>query len=133
MIILFLQTPKQQIVIYITLVISTQDFAFSNPSPTAPITPVLEKRRRKNTGGRPKSLVWGTHATQGSKVSEGHYEATCLYCGYFWKKGSPQDIEAHFANNCFEVPAETRQFFLNRLAAKAEGNITNLERVTAKK
>ena len=41
---------------------STQDFIFSNPSPTASITPVLEKRKRKNAGGRPKSLVWGTHA-----------------------------------------------------------------------
>src|SRR3954452_20868235 len=112
---------------------STQDFIFSNPSPTAPITPVPEKRKRKNASGRPKSLVWGTHTVQGSKISEGHYEATCVYCGYFWKKGSLQDLEAHFANNCPEVPTETRQFFLNRLAVKAEGNITNLEQVAAKK
>ena len=31
------------------------------------------------------------------------------------------------------MPANIRQFFLNRLAERAEGNITNLERVTAKK
>jgi hypothetical protein len=31
------------------------------------------------------------------------------------------------------VPAETRQLFLNRLAAKAEENVTNLEKITAKK
>jgi hypothetical protein len=42
-------------------------------------------------------------------------------------------LEAHFTNNCSEVPAETRQFFLNRLAAKAEGDVTNLEQMTAKK
>ena len=111
---------------------SSQDFIFSNFFSAALITSVFEKRKRKNAGGR-QSLVWGTHSLQGSKVSEDHYEATCAYCGYFWKKGSPQDLEAHFANNCSEVPAETRQFFLNRLATKAEGNITNLELVTAKK
>lgn len=105
---------------------STQDFIFSNPSPTASITPAPEKRKRKSGGGRPRSLVWETHAIQGAKVSEGHYEATCVYCDYFWKKGSPQDLESHFANDCSEVPVETRQFFLNRLAAKAEGNTTNL-------
>jgi hypothetical protein len=111
----------------------TQDFIFSDPSPTAPIIPVFEKRKRKNVGGRPKSLVWETHAVQGAKVSEGHYEATCVYCDFFWRKGSPQDLEAHFANDCSEVPAETRQFFLNRLAAKAERNVTNLEQKTTKK
>src|SRR3954452_5543296 len=111
----------------------TQDFIFSDPSPTAPIIPVFEKRKRKNVGDRPKSLVWETHAVQGAKVSEGHYEATCVYCYFFWRKGSPQDLEAHFANDCSEVPAETRQFFLNRLAAKAERNVTNLEQITTKK
>ena len=112
---------------------STQDFTFSNPSPDA--TPITspKKNKKKNAGGRPKSVVWGGHAIQGAKVSEGHYEATCAYCSFFWKKGSPQDLEAHFANDCSEVPANTRQFFLNRLAAKAEGSITNLEQVTAKK
>ena len=108
---------------------STQDFTFSNPSPNvsphSPVTP--PRKRRKTSGGRPKSVVWGGHAIQGAKVSEGHYEATCSYCNFFWKRGSPQDLEAHFANECSEVPANTRQFFLNHLAAKAEGNTTNLE------
>ncbi|CAB4479826.1 unnamed protein product [Rhizophagus irregularis] len=104
---------------------STQEFIFSNPSPDAtPIVPA--KKKRNGAGGRPKSFIWGDHAIQGKKVSEGHYEATCVYCDCFWKKGSPQDLEAHFANDCSKVPADTRQFFLNRLAAKAEGNITNL-------
>jgi hypothetical protein len=108
---------------------NAQDFTFSNPSPDA--TPVIsQKKKRNNVGGRPKSLVWGEHAIQGPKVSEGHYEATCVYCNFFWKKGSPQDLEVHFANDCSKVSSNTRQFFLNRLAAKAEGNITNL---TAKK
>ncbi|CAB5349333.1 unnamed protein product [Rhizophagus irregularis] len=85
---------------------STQIFTFSNPSPNAtPITPT--KKKSKNSGGRPKSLVWGDHAIQGRKVSEGHYEATCVYCDLFWKKGSPQELEAHFAND-------------------SEGNMTNL-------
>ena len=48
-----------------------------------------QKKKAKNFGGRPKSLVWGTHAIQGEKVSEGHYEATCSYCNNFWHKGSP--------------------------------------------
>jgi hypothetical protein len=111
------------------------EFDFSIPSPAlTPITPApKEKKKRRNAGGRPKSLVWENHAIQGVKVSEGHYEATCSYCNCFWKKGSPQDLEAHFANECSKVPADTKQFFLNCLAAKAEGDITNLEQVTAKK
>lgn len=111
------------------------DFSFSSPFST-PITPApinKEKKKKRTGGGRPKSLVWGTHAIQGMKVSEGHYEATCSYCKCFWKKGSPQDLEAHFANGCSKIPADTRQFFLNRLAEKAEGNVTNLDKVTAKK
>jgi hypothetical protein len=104
---------------------STQDFTSSDPSPNA--TPIIPtKKKRKGSGGRPKSLVWEDHAIQGRKVSEGHYEATCVYCDLFWKKGSPQELEAHLANDCSKVPADTRQFFLNRLAAKAEGDITNL-------
>ncbi|CAB4404603.1 unnamed protein product [Rhizophagus irregularis] len=104
---------------------STQDFTSSDPSPNA--TPIIPtKKKRKGSGGRSKSLVWGDHAIQGRKVSEGHYEATCVYCDLVWKKGSPQELEAHLANNCSKVPADTRQFFLNRLAAKAEGDITNL-------
>ena len=108
-----------------------QEFDFSFPSPT--LTPVMPpKKKRKNAGGRPKSLVWGTHAIQGRKVSEGHYEATCSYCNYFWKKDSPQDLEAHFGNECSKIPADTRQFFLNRLAAKAEENEFN-EKTNKKK
>jgi hypothetical protein len=36
------------------------------------------------------------------------------------EKGSPQNLEAHFANEYSEVPADTRQLFLNRLAAEAD-------------
>jgi hypothetical protein len=107
-----------------------QDFDFSIPSPA--LTPIPSAPKEKK-GGRPKSLVWETHAIRGRKVSEGHYEATCSYCSCFWKKGSPQDLEGHFANMCPKIPDSTKQFFLNRLAARAEGDITNLEQVTAKK
>jgi hypothetical protein len=85
----------------------------------------LQKKKEKKLGGRPKSLVWGTYAKQGKKVSEGHYEATCLYCNTFWHKGSPQDLEAHFANDCLKVPMEVKNMFLNRLAAKAETFVDN--------
>jgi len=91
-----------------------------------------QKKKAKNFGGRPKSLVWGTHAIQGEKVSEGHYEATCSYCNNFWHKGSPQDLEGHFANDCLKVPMEVKQFFLNRLAEKAEV-ITNNQQTSHKK
>jgi hypothetical protein len=98
---------------------SSTEFTFSDSTSIAPI-------RKKNVGGRPKSIVWETHAKQGKKISQGHYEATCIYCDFFWRKGSPQDLESHFANNCPKVPDDTRQFFLNRLAAKAEEDTTNL-------
>ncbi|RIA80680.1 hypothetical protein C1645_838271 [Glomus cerebriforme] len=63
-------------------------------------TPIIPtKKKRKNAGGHPKSL------------------------------NSPQDLEAHFANDCSKVPADTRQLFLNHLATRAdtraEENITN--------
>ena len=108
-----------------------QDFDFSIPSPT--LTPITPAPKKKKKGGQPKSLVWETHSIQGRKVSEGHYEATCLYCNRFWNKGSPQDLEAHFANKCSKAPDNTKNFFLNRLAARAEGDITNLKQVTTKK
>lgn len=83
-------------------------------------------------GGRPKSFIWGTHAIQGKRVSVGHYEATCRYCNTFWHKGSPQVLEGHFANDCLKVPIEIKQFFLNRLAAKAEAFADN-QRISYKK
>ncbi|GES88061.1 zinc finger BED domain-containing protein 1-like [Rhizophagus clarus] len=42
----------------------------------------------------------------------------CVYCDCFWKNGSPQDLEAHFANDYSKVPADTRQLFLNHLEQK---------------
>jgi len=42
-------------------------------------------------------------------------------------------MESHFANECSKVPPDIKQLFLNRLAARAEGNITDLEQVTTKK
>ena len=71
-----------------------------------------QQREKKSSGGRPKSFVWGTYIQQGKKVSEGHYEATCLYCNTFWHKGSPQILEAHLANSCLKVPLDIKQLFL---------------------
>ena len=63
-------------------IMSSTEFTFSDSTSIAPI-------RKKNVGGRPKSIVWETHAKQGKKISQGHYEATCIYCDFFWRKGSP--------------------------------------------
>jgi hypothetical protein len=99
---------------------STQEFIFSNPSPdTTPIIP--EKKKRNNSGSRPKSLVWGDHAIQGRKVSEGHYEATCVYCDCFWKKSSPQDLKAHFANDCLKYQLIQGNFSYIVLLQKPKG------------
>lgn len=81
-----------------------------------------EPQKEKNLGGRPRSFIWGTYAIQGTRVSDGHYEATCRYCNTFWHKGSPQVLEAHFANDCIKVPLEIKQIFLNRLIAKVNSN-----------
>src|SRR2546430_12358852 len=89
------------------------------------ILPDNIQQLQKISGGRPKSLVWCTYIKQGKKVSEGHYEATCLYCNTFWHKGSPQVLEAHLANNCLKVPLEIKQLFLNRVAEKAENFVSN--------
>ena len=83
------------------------------------------RKEKKSSGGRPKSLVWGTYIKQGKSVSEGHYEATCLYCNTFWHKGSPQILEAHLTNSCLKAPLEVKQIFLNWLAAKAEIFVSN--------
>jgi hypothetical protein len=67
---------------------STQEFIFSNPSPDT--TPIIPKKRKEIMVVIILSLWYrGDHAIQGKKVSEGHYEATCVYCDCFWKKGSP--------------------------------------------
>jgi hypothetical protein len=87
----------------------------------------------KNLGGKPKSIIWNTYVRQGKEVSKGHYEATCLYCNTFWHKGSPQSIEAHFANECLKVPIEVKRLFLNRLASKAENTTNNSQQKSNRK
>ena len=42
-------------------------------------------------------------------------------------------MEAHFANNYSKVLTKIRQFFLNCLAVRAEGDVTNFEQVITKK
>ena len=80
----------------------------------------IQQIEKKSSGGRPKSLVWENHIKRGKKISEGHYEATCLYCNTFWHKGSPQILEAHLANNCLKAPLEIRQIFLSWLASNQQ-------------
>src|SRR5579859_1215269 len=87
-----------------------------------------QTEHEKNFGGRLKSFIWGTYAIQGKKVSDGHYEATCRYCNIFWHKGSPQALEAHFANDCLKIPLEIKQLFLNRLAEKSEDVMANRQK-----
>jgi hypothetical protein len=103
-------------------------FSFENSLSTIVTSVTKQRNKGKNRGGRPKSLVWGIHAEQGMKIFDGHYEATCHYCNRFWHRGSPQDIESHLANDCSKIPTETRQFFLDRLAEKAESGATNLKK-----
>jgi len=70
-------------------------------------------------GGRPKSIIWRTYIQQGRKISQGHYNATCKFCKKKWHKGSPEECENHLANFCQNVPSDTCDLFLNRLAARA--------------
>lgn len=74
---------------------------------------------KRKVGGKPKSIVWGTYIQQGKQISKGHWNATCNFCGAFWYKGSPATLEDHLGNLCVKVPAEIRDFFLERLAIKA--------------
>jgi len=74
---------------------------------------------KRKTGGKPKSIVWGTYIKQGKQISKGHWNATCNFCGTFWYKGSPTIMEDHLGNLCAKVPAEIRDLFLERLATKA--------------
>ncbi|GES77206.1 ribonuclease H-like domain-containing protein [Rhizophagus clarus] len=105
-----------------------QDFDFSIPSPAlTPITPGSPAPKEKKKGGQPKSLVWGTHVIQGRKVSEDHYEATCSYCSYFWKKGSSQDLEGHFANVCPKVPDK-----FNESTKLSEDRVHEIDRTCVK-
>ena len=90
------------------------------------------QKKKANSDGRPKFLVWETHVIKGKKVSKGHYEVTCLYCNTFWHKGLLQDLKRHFANNCLKVLIEIKQFFLNWLAAKTEVLI-NSQQISNKK
>ena len=85
----------------------------------------VQREKKNSSGGRPKSIVWGTYIKQGKKVSEGHYEGTCLYCNTFWHKGSPQVLEAHLANNCLKAPLEIKQLFLTRVAENFVSNPRN--------
>src|SRR3989440_6754753 len=73
----------------------------------------------KKKGGRPKSIIWETYIQQGRKISQGHYNATCKFCKKKWHKVSPEECENYLANFCQNVPSDTRDLFLNCLAAQA--------------
>ncbi|CAG8796706.1 11481_t:CDS:1, partial [Racocetra fulgida] len=48
---------------------------------------------------RPFSEVWD-YFVKGTEKNNGHYEATCSYCGKIWAQGKPTQLEAHLANEC---------------------------------
>ena len=50
-----------------------------------------------------------------------------------WHKGSPEECENHLANFCQNVPSDTRDLFLNRLATRAiERNLQEPSRTKRK-
>ncbi|RHZ76180.1 hypothetical protein Glove_202g62 [Diversispora epigaea] len=49
-------------------------------------------------------------------------QSTCKYCKKKWNKGSPQELEAHLANNCLSVSPEVHEIFLNIIIKKIENS-----------
>jgi hypothetical protein len=67
------------------------------------------------SSGRPNTAVWN-HAKRGKKKSNGHYQATCNYCGKFWENGKPQKLRQHLTNRCPSCPEPVTAYFAKIIA-----------------
>jgi hypothetical protein len=76
---------------------------------------------KKNQGGRPQSEVW-RHYEKKPLKSAGHFSAKCNYCAKYWSRGTPNELEAHLANDCKEVSESIRSFYLGVVSARNFGN-----------
>jgi hypothetical protein len=66
----------------------------------------LEDRRVKT--GPKFSSIWN-HFDQGNSIGSGHYQATCKYCGYFFKQGRPHYLRTHILSYCAEVDEDAKR------------------------
>ncbi|CAG8727661.1 12911_t:CDS:1, partial [Racocetra fulgida] len=52
----------------------------------------------------------------GDSSGNGHYKATCYYCNESWKRGKPQAMKAHLANQCNSCPEDISAHWRKKLA-----------------
>ena len=53
----------------------------------------------KRKAGPKFSPIW-EHFIKGDPAGNGHHQATCKYCNYFFKQGRPQYLRAHILASC---------------------------------
>jgi hypothetical protein len=75
--------------------------------------------------GRRFSNIW-KYFKVGDEVGRGHYQATCIFCNKFWRRGKPKRMTAHICNNCPKVNSEIRRAILGEFV-KEYGDIPSNE------
>ncbi|GBC53617.1 ribonuclease H-like domain-containing protein [Rhizophagus irregularis DAOM 181602=DAOM 197198] len=81
----------------------------------------MSNEKKRNLGGRPQSEVW-KHFEKTPLKSAGHFSAKCTYCTKYWPRGTPNELEAHLANDCKDVSEYIRSFYLGVVSARNFGN-----------
>ncbi|CAG8798444.1 16840_t:CDS:1, partial [Dentiscutata erythropus] len=66
---------------------------------------------------RPFSEVWD-YFNKGIEKNNGHYEATCSYCGKKWARGKPMQLEAHLSNDCVSCPDDISLYWREKIAER---------------
>src|SRR6185369_1452105 len=94
----------------------THDTITTTTTPT-PTPTLLIKRQKINKGGPKCDDVW-TYYNKGQDKNDGHYSATCYYCGKTWARGKPAKLKAHLASECLPCPPEISKNWKDILATE---------------
>ena len=71
--------------------------------------------------GRPTDKVWD-YFLKGNSVSKGHWQATCKFCGFSFKKGCILDMQEHLGIHCDKVTKKVGDYYSVLVALRDGGN-----------
>jgi hypothetical protein len=71
--------------------------------------------------GRPADKVWD-YFLKGNLVSKGHWQATCKFCEFFFKKGCTLDMQEHLGIHCDKVTKKVGDYYSAFIALRDGSN-----------
>ncbi|CAG8583819.1 13006_t:CDS:1, partial [Cetraspora pellucida] len=54
--------------------------------------------KKSKSGGRPRGEIWNAYTVE--QKNGNYYSIRCDYCSKRWKRGIPNVMESHLANEC---------------------------------